>query len=33
MKCCSWHERNAAAGAAWSSLGVHAVVNELRIND
>jgi len=27
----SWHERDAAGGAAWSAPGVLAVVNELRI--
>ena len=29
----SWQERDAAAGAAWSAPGVHAVVNELQIGD
>jgi osmotically-inducible protein OsmY len=27
----SWHERDAAQGAAWSAPGVSAVINELRI--
>jgi len=27
----SWHERDAAAGVAWSAPGVRAVINELTI--
>lgn len=28
----NWHERDAAAGAAWSAPGVRSVVNEIRID-
>jgi osmotically-inducible protein OsmY len=29
----SWHERDAAQGAAWAAPGVRAVINDLTIND